>query len=521
MCNARHPASCLGCGHGISRRGFLKGCGAAAAAVSALGPIAGAAQPPKEKKARVAVVFLSNSAEREIWPYPGYDCAGRHKEILKLLREGCPGVEFLPVVVPRPGDAQKAIAMKDAVDGYLVYTVTLNWGLTAVLVQIARLGKPTLVADEYLGGSGVFLVGYSGLCRQGIPAAAVSTTRPDDLVAVARLFADVNKPGTTPASFAKRCEEVYRKTFAAAGETKCVEDKVPLAAIGECVKRLRQSRFLVVGAGRPGQEQAFLGAKAIYIGFDQFRAIYDKVDRDEAAEWGRRWSAQAEKVVEPTAEWIAKAGGVYLAMRALLKQHGTDSITMNCLGGFASGQLPAYPCLGFMQLLNDGSQGVCEAMPDDSVSTLMGRILTGRAGYVSDPALDTSKNQIVYSHCMALTRVFGPQGPSNKFRIRTLHNRDPRGCCAQSFLPEGYMTTTFRTSVAQTKMVIHQAKAVGNLDADRGCRTQLLGEVRGDVGKLFYEWDRFGWHRVTVYGDVQEPLVEFAKALGLAIVREA
>ena len=31
-----------------------------------------------------------------------------------------------------------------------------------------------------------------------MPAGAVSTTRLDDLVAVARLFADVKKPGMTP-----------------------------------------------------------------------------------------------------------------------------------------------------------------------------------------------------------------------------------------------------------------------------------------------------------------------------------
>jgi hypothetical protein len=208
-------------------------------------------------------------------------------------------------------------------------------------------------------------------------------------------------------------------------------------------------------------------------------------------------------------------------MLEMMKKHGTDNITMNCLGGFASGQLPAYPCLGFMQILDDGGQGVCEAMPDDSVSMIMARILTGRAGYVSDPALDTSKNQIVYSHCMAHTKVFGPQGSVNKFRIRTLHNRDPRGCCAESFLPEGYMTTSFRTNVGQKTMVIHQAKSVGNLDADRGCRTQLLGDVSGDIEKLFDQWDRFGWHRVTVYGDVKGPLVEFGKALGLKIVEEA
>ncbi len=70
-------------------------------------------------------------------------------------------------------------------------------------------------------------------------------------------------------------------------------------------------------------------------------------------------------------------------------------------------------------------------------------------------------------------------------------------------------------------MIVHQAKAVGNLDAPRGCRTQLIGEVRGDIGKLFDQWDLFGWHRVTVYGDVKEPVVELGKALGLTIVEEA
>jgi len=71
------------------------------------------------------------------------------------------------------------------------------------------------------------------------------------------------------------------------------------------------------------------------------------------------------------------------------------------------------------------------------------------------------------------------------------------------------------------EIIIHQAKAVGNLDSEYGCRTKLMAEVHGDIGKLFEKWDRFGWHRVTVYGDVKEPLVEFGRALGLDIIEEA
>ena len=519
MCQSNYHDSCFGCSHAVSRRGFVKRCSAAVAAVGGLTAAATAANGASETKTRVALVFLSKPGSS--WPYPGFDVHGREKEVLALVKTGCPEIEFVPVVIQEPNDVQKAIALKDDVDGYLVYVVTLNWNLQRSLTQIGELGKPMIVADEYLGGSGVFLRGYSDLCRQEIPAGAVASTRPADLVAVARCFAGAGEPGATPASFARRCWEVYRQTFPPAGEMKCAEDPLSLTEIGQCVKRFKESRFLIVGRGTPGQEEDFLGAKGTYVGFDEFKTLYDEADRDEAADWARRWSEEAEMVVESTPEWIDKAAAVYLATRKLLKKHGTDSVTMNCLGGFARGQLPAYPCLGFVQILDDGGQGVCEAMPDDTLSMLMARILTGRPGYVSDPVLDTSKNQIIYAHCLATTKVFGPQAESNPFRIRTLHNRDPRGTCVQSFMPAGYMTTSFRTNFTRKQMVIHQAKAVGNLDSERGCRSQLVGEVRGDIGNLFDQWDHFSWHRVTVFGDVKGALIEFGKALSLEIVEEA
>jgi len=529
MCRCHVHSMCQGCGHAVGRRHFLQGFGAAAAAtLGGLGSLRSMAAEPGGK-VRIAAVFLANVKIREIWPYPNFDTKGRQQEVLAALTEGCPEIEFVPVTIENPADVQAAAALKDQVDGYLVYVMTLHWSFRRTLVAIAGLAKPTLVADEFLGGSGVFLTGFGELSSRGIPVAGVSSTRLSDLVTVARQFATVRQPGTTPASFAKQCDEVYRKTFPERGELKCAEDAVALTPIGECVKRFRESRFLIVGRGRAGQEQDFLGAKGRYVDFDELGALYEKVDREKAAEWAARWSKEARKLppgqyVEPsvpTPEAIDKAGAVYLATLELLKKYGTDNVTMNCLGGFAAGKLPAYPCLGFMQILNDGGQGVCEAMPDDTLSMMMARILTGRPGYVSDPALDTSNNRIVYSHCVATTKPFGPQGASNGYRIRTLHNRDPRGSCAESFLPPGYMTTSFRTNAGRKQLIVHQAKSTGTLDTERGCRTKLAAEVRGDVQKLFDQWDQFGWHRVTVYGDVAEPLAEFGKALGLEVIEEA
>jgi hypothetical protein len=481
-----------------------------------------------EEKVRVAAVFLANPTARENWPWTNFDAEGRQREILALLRAECPGIEFAPLMLSGAGDIPKAASLNDKVDGYLFYTVTLATP-AHVVDRIAAFGKPIVVANEFLGGCSAFLSICTVATRKKTAIGKVSTTRLNDLVAVVRQFADLRKPGMSPESFARRCEQVYRRTFPAKGKMKCVDDPVAFTDISECVRRVQQSRFLVVGRGTSAQERDFLGTTARYIGFDELKTFYDKVDRDEATEWAKRWSDHARDLPagnyiepsQPARGVVNNAGAMYLAILSLLEKYGTDSITMNCLGGFSSGRLPSYPCLAFMQLLDDGGQGVCEAQPDDTLSMLMARLLTGRPGFVSDPTIDTSKNQIVYAHCVATTKPFGPRSDSNDYRIRTLHNRDPLGACAESMLPAEYMTTTFRTNVARRQMVVHQAKARGPLDSEKGCRTKLIGEVCGDSFKMLDRWMDFGWHRVTVYGDAKEPLIEFGKALGLEVVQEA
>ena len=532
MSQACLSRSCHGCCAPLDRRQFLQSCGVGAALVAAesLWPHGQAlAQAQDTGPVRVAAVFLCSMNTNEIWPYPGFDTQGRQQEILAALRAGCPGIEFQPVTVTNPADMSGATALKDQVQGYLVYVMTLDWAQMQSVAAIGQLRKPMLVVDEFLGGSGAFLVACSGLPAQGVSAGLVSTTRLEDVIQVAQVFRELRSPAVTAEQFAQRCDEVYRATFAARQDLRCKDDPVQLTDIGKCVDQLRKSRFLIVGAGNAGQEAKFLGSTARYIDFDELQALYDAVKPEAAAEWADRWSKQAAQLpagtyVEPKVpipEAVHRAGGVYLATLALMKKYDTDSVTMNCLGGFAAGKLPSYPCLGFMQILDEGGQGVCEAMPDDTVSMLMARILTGRPGFVSDPALDTAKNQVVYAHCVGATKVFGPAGRgkrvSNSHAAQSRSARRMRRIAAAGRIHDD----DFPHECGQNKMIIHQAKSLGALDTERGCRTKLIGEVRGDIDKLFHYWNQFGWHRVTVFGDVQEPLSEFGRALGLEVIVEA
>jgi len=120
MCQCHIHGSCHGCRQAIDRRRFLQGFGAAAAmTVAGLTSLASAAADDKARKNRVAAVFLANTEIREIWPYPGFDTENRQRKVLALLEKGCPKVEFFPLTVKNPNDVQKAIALKNAVDGGL------------------------------------------------------------------------------------------------------------------------------------------------------------------------------------------------------------------------------------------------------------------------------------------------------------------------------------------------------------------------------------------------------------------
>jgi hypothetical protein len=144
----------------------------------------------------------------------------------------------------------------------------------------------------------------------------------------------------------------------------------------------------------------------------------------------------------------------------------------------------------------------------------------GRPGYISDPVMDSAKRQIIYAHCVGASKVFGPQGETNPIEILT-HSEDRQGACVRSILPLGYMTTTMELKKDRKEILFHQAKAVENDPDDRACRTKLCGEPVGDFEKLFSEWDKWGWHRVTFYGDLKQPVFALADAIGWKVVEEA
>ncbi len=428
-------------------------------------------------KARVKIIFSFQSPDEPNWPNIGYDFEGKINEIKGLLAIKCPGIEFIPVST-MDGSAENGKAILDSdpeVDGYVVYHVGCLWG--NMTETIASSGKPTVLVDHLFAGSGEFLTSYAAMKRAGHNVTGVSSSDFEDI----------------------------------AEAINCLD----------CLYRLKHSTILVVGSNADQQISNHYGTRVLDIPFEEMNNAYEKASKREAKEIAARWIAEAEKIIEPSEEEINKSAQIYLAMKDLMQNHHAQAITINCLGGIYSGNMvAAYPCLGFMQLDNDGLVGACEADQRSTMSKLIMTYLAGRPGFISDPVVDTSKNRITYAHCIATTKVFGPDGPSNPYHIRD-HSEDRKGACNRSLLPLGEMTTTLQFDHRKKQVILHQGLSVENVDEDMACRTKLAVEVKGDVYKLLNYWDQWGWHRVTFFGDLKEPVYHLAALMGFEVIEEA
>jgi len=514
------------CSHAMTRRNFLTGCACActgcAAAGNLLSPRLLNAGEPAGRKPRVRLVFCETTNDKPIWPNIGYDFDARRRQVIDALTRGCPRVQFLVTkVMDDPKHADEVLKGDREVDGYVVCLQGLGWRNDAF--KLCTTGKPTLLVDNLFGGSGKFLVEISRIMNSGKPVDWVSSSKDEDVVVSARQFGQLSR-GKSPAEVAKAFRAARRERTPATTDWSCKKDTVPTPDVGKALTRLQKTKLVVVGGGWGGDAfrqaaKQVLGVTFVPVGFEEIAAAYAEADKDAAKAAADRWITAAEKVVEPKRDEIERSGAVYVAMRKLMDKHGASGISVNCLGGFYGGHMKAYPCLGFSQLNNDGLVGGCEADQMSALTMATMGAIAGRPGFISDPVIDTSKGQIIYAHCVAMTKPFGPDGAPNPYRIRT-HSEDRKGASMQSLLPAGYMTTTLEINPVAKQVLFHQAKTAGNNQSDMACRTKLEAVVKGDIEKLTEQW-RMGWHRVTFYGDLKPHVIELCHRLKLKFVEEA
>lgn len=454
------------------------------------------------------------------WPNIGFDFNPVMEKINTTLKNCFPDFEFLPACATGAEDAEK-IVLKDEqenIGGYIVYQMNC-WN--RVVQTIAKTEKPVLYADFQFAGSGGFLV-YTATFLTGNTSNVgfVASSKMDDLLAAVSCF-NIVKNGGSAADFVRATEKARLASTPAAGDYRVFSNDIKALSPGECTRQLSNSRILAVKDQTSSIADPVMGIPVEYLPFSEVNDAWSKADKQRSAEIVGRWQKTALDIVNVSYDTLLTSAAMYLGMKEVLKNHSANAITMNCLGGFYGGHIHAYPCLGFHELNNEGLVGACECDINSTATMVAFTTMTGgRPGFISDPVIDTSKRQIIYAHCVAPNRIFGPEGASNPFRIMT-HSEDRAGASVQSILPVNYLTTTLEINNPRKEILMHQAIAMDNDPDDRACRTKLCAEPVGDIEKLFTMWGKWGWHRVTFYGDLKEPVYALADATGWKVIEEA
>lgn len=206
----------------------------------------------------------------------------------------------------------------------------------------------------------------------------------------------------------------------------------------------------------------------------------------------------------------------YLAIRTLLLREKANAITIDCLGGFRRGVLPAYPCVAWSRLNDQGLYGVCEA---DLLSTMTQLLVTsfcGKPGFVSDPVFDVSRNEVIHAHCVAATCLEGIDGARSPYIIRS-HMEDNKGVSMQVLVPASGRVTVARFTGPE-KMLVSTGEACGNVEERRGCRTKLRTRV-ADARKLLEHYSG-ELHRVVFFGDYVDRITRLGRLLGYDTISE-
>jgi L-fucose isomerase-like protein len=287
------------------------------------------------------------------------------------------------------------------------------------------------------------------------------------------------------------------------------------------IQRLRETRILHVSHGDADAKycQAIkerFGTQIISLKLADLQKAYAAANRAEAESDAARWMREAEKIVEPSKDDVLKGSQMYVTMRDLMRQHGAQAITMNCLGMGLIDRNMGYPCLGFVRFNNALLAGVCEADLKSTMTQLIFTYLVGRTGFVTDPMFDLSNDTIIHAHCVAATQMEGPHSTPSAYHIRT-HLEDNRGVSLQVRMPVGQKVSMARL-IGTDNLLFCTGDGVDSPFVERGCRSKLVMKTP-HAERILSDWS-CGLHRVIFYGDHTRDLTRYCRFMRIRLLRE-
>jgi len=464
----------------MHRRQFLQTIGGSAlgAQMGLLGSLGSASaaeagpQIPKREVPEVRVVFLRPKAKYWLgWPGAAFDVQGHIRDYIAKMRrfEKELGIKLLISETPLYDNNDVAKFVKEVKetkpDAVLAFPLHMDrWGHVN---NIVKAGLPTII----FAGLGVCFTGHiQNVSKE--PKVYLISTADFDLEAV---------------RFGLNMVKTHQK--------------------------MMDLRVLVIRGNDTSERKVEnLGSTLKYVPRKTFPDEFNRTpDTDEVKIIARDYAKRAKKTVEPSERDILNAAKCYVVGKKLMKEHGCNGITMDCLGLIASREMPTGPCLAWSKLLDEGTVGACEADIDSCYSLALVSSLLERPGFMQDPVPETEKNNFIGAHCTSPTRLNGYDKPCEPFILRS-HSESDIGVAMQIlWRPE--QEVTVMEFAGPKRMIIGCGKVVRNLQTPPagGCRTSVELEIDGPPDTR----DTKGFHQLFLYGNHVRKLKAYCQMYGI------
>jgi hypothetical protein len=494
-----------------------------------------------DKKIKIEVVFIGKPQWEAGWPHIGYNNDSLIKSIKQHLESKFNEITFSDQQLITTYDASLVNQIKEQIeksDAVILFTIGHygDPGIVQAGVEIIDSKKPVILANYIYQGDHTFTKIYSALKGKGYKIFPISSNKPEDFYEPIETLVKLFKMrGKRILVYAPEKIKMDWKRILGLFNPESNRIRKEHPEFLDQVLSMSSDQEFEFYTDVKGLDQAhqwrrdeekykenlrdFFDIEIVKGDPDEILKYYDKVDEQEAETIANKWNEEALKV-EPLHKTILSSAKLYIALKNLLKTRNFDFFTPDCGTFLLTGKLPAYPCLAFMELINDGIYGGCESDLDSIISNIFGLFLTGRPGFISNHTLDTINNQITYMHCVAPNKLYGKEGSKSDYEILYHGETHFLGASPCVKFPIGEMTTTIKISVLEKKIAIRKGKIIDNIVDKRGCVSKML--VESNVKNVMdnYDWETFGWHRVTFIGDWKALFIIGAKLLGLEIIEE-
>ncbi|MBN1853230.1 MAG: hypothetical protein JW829_10920 [Pirellulales bacterium] len=436
----------------LNRRDFLRTSTGAFAACSLGSPLVASRFQTQAEPTRIYLAFFGSAPSRDdtdLEPIP-------NEEMVRQLREACPGIEFEVRDLARGASFQtilnEAKELKETgYDGLVI----VGWPRD---YDLLRTGVPTInvaVVNDFMNNP------YPLYPQHRVITASLDPWRfCEDPKITERMFQDlVDKIKLLHMLKRMKNERILTVTDSAYVNV----------TYGDVLKHMPEDyNEQILGAigGTFGTHVKKIGTREVTEDED-IRNLWEH-ESAEANEIAQRWIRNANRMMNTIESEVVRSAKVYLAMNILMKKHDATGMAFH-IRTLTKNPRPedaVFPALATSEFQLNGVVAKCQSHLNIILSEMLLQYAYGRPSMLGDYAVDTYNNTSMVQHCEG---PWNPWGGERRVpyiltdhRERQIRGRSTTGVGAASWIlyPEKEPVTLWQIDVLSKEVLVHTGTTV-------------------------------------------------------------